>query len=234
MKSLFPDKPQKRRDSAIGGHTANDSLVQSEHSAIRSLGGQSASVGNISGDVHHLTAVPRGEAYEDVFTLSKRNQEYLTGKRDKPVSGLRAKTQGMAIFIIAGSIIMAGTRWLPQIFSRSTRQQTPPNTILILFVIVAVGMVGYLIYSWWRYYRFINNGQLLFGSVVASIGEWEGSEKNRKYTVTVYSEVTVPDGRTLAHDEKRTRGDLVNKPLPVRGTRVALLYVPKTERFYML
>lgn len=223
MRSLFPDDQKKHRDSGIGGLSANDALIQSERSALRSLGS----------DAPVAAGTPRTDVAE-VFTLRKGNQDYLRGNRERPASNLRVVTVASGIAMLA-AIIIPLVMMADQSSGGLSRSRNPPAFFFLMMGGIALVFLIGIIFSWRRYFFFTNNGRLTMGHLTSATGKWISTGKSRNYQVTFHYEIQTPDGRTLQGKEVHQRADLAGKGrMPVVGTPVAVLYVADGDKLYML
>lgn len=196
-----------------------ESLLQSE----------APSSSNTSIDGGNGRLVQRGPQLANIFTIYRDNVRYLTGER----AHLQHRLFGYALVIG----ILAGVYAILWFTFRSVEIPlmdevfSPTQILLLLGVIfgaIILGAVGLWIWNTQRNRRYETQGRLLLGRVLRAGGSWESdSEGGRSFKVRVDYRVRLPDGTTVDHHARHTRGDLSGGGLPRPGDPVAVLAIDR-------
>jgi hypothetical protein len=82
--------------------------------------------------------------------------------------------------------------------------------------------------------RLAREGRLLHGQVEQCQGyQDKDSDGDTIYKIRLRYKLRIPDGEEVTGEERVQRSDLRNKPLPVEGTPIAVLYVSSAEHHVM-
>lgn len=172
--------------------------------------------------------VQRGPQLANIFTLYRGNSKYLTGER----AHLQHRLFGYVLVIG----ILAAVYAIMWFTFRNIEMEmgdffSPMQILLMLGVIfgaVSLGAIGLWVWNTRRNRRYETEGQLLLGRVLRAGGQWESdSEGGRSFKVRVDYRVQLPDGTTVDHYGRHTRGDLSGGGLPRPGDPVAVLAIDR-------
>lgn len=171
--------------------------------------------------------VQRGPQLANIFTLYRRNSKYLTGERAHLQHNPFFYLLMIGIFVVVYASLWFGLNTLEiedDLFS--------PSQVLILlgvlFGAISAGAIGFWIWNIRRDRRYESQGQLLLGRVLRAGGGWEtDSEGGSSFKVRVDYRVRLPDGTTVDHHARHTRGDLARGGMPRPGDPVAVLAIDR-------
>jgi hypothetical protein len=171
--------------------------------------------------------VQRGPQLANVFTLYRRNSNYLTGERAHLQHNPLGYVLMIGIFIFVYAILWFTFRSIEmpgEIFS-------PMQVLGLLgFVFGAISLVAIGVWIWniRRDRRYESQGNLLLGKVTRANGYWSSdSEGGRSFKVRVDYRVRLPEGTTVDHQATHTRRDLAGGGLPRPGDPVAVLAIDR-------
>lgn len=167
----------------------------------------------------------RGEKLpESLFLLSPHHKAFLRRKNTWfPPS--KSELDGERTTLI---LLLITTPFLCVIIGTGEFQNFVESGLWIipLFVIlVLIYSVTQWVGGWMQRSTLTKEGQVFIGQVASAQGEWKIRNRVNFYFVTVNYRVRLPDDTVLHGQEMAMSMDMVGKPLPERGTPVAVLYV---------
>ncbi len=95
--------------------------------------------------------------------------------------------------------------------------------LLFIFLYLLLGLpsiIGFIGFIKGR--NLARHGKLIYGTLTSISGDTDSEDD---FIIDMHYQFTTPDGRTLQKQEKLTRNDLKDKPLPPVGTRIAIWYM---------
>lgn len=173
--------------------------------------------------------VQRGPQLANVFTLYRRNSQYLTGERAHLQHNPLGYILMIGIFILVLGILYVAFNAFPANIDEA-KETVDLVFILLAVVFGAISVVALLVWAWniRRDRRYESQGNLLLGKVIRAWGRWKSdSEGGRKFLVTVSYRVRLPEGTVLEHEATHRRGDLARGILPEPGDPVAVLAIDR-------
>lgn len=177
----------------------------------------------------------RGDAVpESLFLLRPDNRAYLNGEAASivPTEDEVINRRSSVMFIIFGSPFLCFMCALSAL-AWSHGDNTPASvhnrngyTYFTLFLSIIFSITPILWFSAWRYRsKLVKRGKLLIGQISSIAGYWAVLNRVNYYFVTVEYRVHLPNHKVMHARETAIYMDMVGKPLPERGTPVAVLYV---------
>lgn len=211
--------------------------------ASASFGGSSFSFTQSAGDsapTPMMTAidggtgrpVQRGPQHQNVFTLYRGNQKYLTGERNHLTHNPLAYLLVTGILVLVFVILLVSFRSFGSVVENMAGFSL--DTILLsiggIFALVLVIMYAVWFYNILRNRRFERVAQLYLGRIMAANGRWVSSTNSdggtsRSYRVSIVYRVRIQDGREFEGNVTHTRGDLANGGLPMPGSPIAVMVI---------
>lgn len=174
----------------------------------------------------------RGPQMQNVFTLYRGNQKYLTGERNHLMHSPFAYLLVTGILALVFGILLVSFRS----FSPLTENMAGFSLDTILLMIGGIfGLILVIMFAVWFYNilrnrRFERDAQLYLGRILAADGRWVSSTNSegstsRSYRVTLVYRVKLQDGREFEGTVTHTRGDLANGGLPMPGSPIAVMVI---------
>lgn len=221
--------PKKRSENQ---RPARDEQGKKDYSAA------ARSLASYKKKIHPLTATPRGEQYADVYAFTPGNRAYLRGLKSKPDVHMPYSSYWLFIFVIFTPILLCFCAQASYFESNSGMT----NCFYVMIGLLVAYWVFTAFFKWYRNNWFIDNGQLLFGSIVFFEGEWlYGTTKPTgffsmpvptMYRAFITYAVVTPSGESIINKEMREFS--VMEKLPKDGDRIAVLYVADGDQMRML
>jgi hypothetical protein len=175
--------------------------------------------------------VQRGPHLANVFTITRGNDKYLTGKSESPASGALGFIGMMAFVAVVFGFIFA-------VSSTDSPGRKGFGEVFVIIIGINLLMAVFMVRSIMQARYFARHGQLLVGSVTSASGRWvttgSGKNRSRKYKVSVGYALSLPNGETIHKTETHNRNDLARGGLPEPGTPIAVLWVPENGRLRLL
>ena len=233
-----PTDPTPMQVSGNGGNGSSASFSMTSGSV--EVGGNSYSLGEFFQQEAPFTPetaidggngrpVQRGPQLANIFTLYRRNAQYLTGERAHLQHNPLGYILMIGIFILVLGILYVGFNAFPADIDQAKEIVDLVFILLaVVFGAISVAAIGVWIWNIQRDRRFESQGSLLLGKVTQAWGRWKSdSEGSRKFLVTVSYRVRLPEGSILEHEATYKRGDLAGGGLPRPGDPVAVLAIDR-------
>ena len=167
-------------------------------------------------------------AAEYVFLLHSAYKEYLSGNHAQlpPTHDEKNGCETFLAFGCFGVIVSSFTL----IFNMN---KTEFALMFILCGLVALwfGVKWFFLSRQRR--RLSKSGKLLIGQISDIKAEWKNKGPHYSYHVTVNYKVMTPTGGIINSSDTAIYMDLVGKPLPERGTPVAVLYLRDEDKMLL-
>lgn len=175
----------------------------------------------------------RGEKLpENLFLLRPQNHDYLSGKEISIVpteNEMEARRLSLMWLLIPAPIFCGLTAW-------SWSANVIGSGVEIFVIFIVLGLI-YGVITWVssanQRSTLTQDGVLLIGEIESIKGEWKVQNRVNFYFVTVTYYVRLPDNRVLNDAATAIYMDMVGKPLPERGTPVAVLYINDSEKMLL-
>jgi hypothetical protein len=165
----------------------------------------------------------RPAAYEVKFAFTVNDQRYeVTQRVDKAAYDKANETVQVNYWSPNPQVArLSGEYEVSNMLINSLAQAGCSSIFVIVMLAIAVARLSKWRKSLARQWALRNDGRLLYGEIISATAD---ESSRRGYLVTVHYSLTTPDGRTLKRKQLRTLNHLRGKPLPAKGTPVALLY----------
>jgi hypothetical protein len=225
---------------AVASNSGNGSSASfSMTSGSVEIGGNSYSLGEFLQEDAPLTPetaidggngrpVQRGPQLANIFTLYRRNSQYLTGERAHLQHNPLGYILMLGIFALTYAILWFTFRAVEMPMGDLFSPMQVLGLLGFVFGAISLVAIGVWIWNIRRDRRFESQGQLLLGKVTRANGYWStSSEGGRSFKMRIDYRVRLPDGTTVDHQATHTRGDLAGGGQPYPGDPVAVLAIDR-------
>lgn len=198
---------------------------------------------DISSDLTGGDSIPRkrgDKIPENLFLLRPENQAYLNGEitRIPPTKDeIQSRRISLILFVFLSPFLCGVGGFLAIIWGGGTvsflRDNVSRGQLVGFTIFILMGWGFYLI-PWIRASvqrsTLTQKGVLLIGQIESVSSKWEVKNWVNYYFVTVSYRVRLPNSKVMHSIETAIYMDMVGKPLPERGTPVAVVYVDENTK----
>lgn len=176
--------------------------------------------------------VQRGPQLQNVFTLYRPNQKYLTGERSHLAHNPFVYLLLTGIFVFVFGILFVSFRGFGSMVENTTGFSLDVILWFIggIFALILLIAYGVWFYNIRRNRRYERDAQLYLGKILTANGRWVTSTDSeggtsRSYRVNIAYRVKLQDGREFESNATHTRGDLANGGLPMPESPIAVMVI---------